>query len=178
MPVLVLNSSLQPLSVIPERRLIVLLSKQKVTFVDDSVRQVIEESIQARRLELERPVIVQLLANVRIPRMALQPTRANILLRDDETCQYTPESSCCATPNCGRHTKNSCSVPRVVLSVRSGAHNLKYSAKGAYSPFTGSGCLQTPAALQLLRYSFVTLVRKDSCNILVVSALVCCMLHQ
>jgi 5-methylcytosine-specific restriction endonuclease McrA len=93
MPVLVLNSSLQPLSVIPERRLIVLLSKQKVTFVDDSVRQVIEESIQARRLELERPVIVQLLANVRIPRMALQPTRANILLRDDETCQYCGKRS-------------------------------------------------------------------------------------
>ncbi len=44
MPVLVLNSSLQPLSVIPERRLVVLLSKQKVTFVDDSVRELIEES--------------------------------------------------------------------------------------------------------------------------------------
>ena len=88
MPVLVLNSSLQPLSVIPERRLIVLLSKQKVTFVDENVRRVIEESIAARRLDLERPVIVQLLANVRLPRIALQPTRANILLRDDETCQY------------------------------------------------------------------------------------------
>lgn len=95
MPVLVLNSSLQPLSVIPERRLIVLLSKQKVTFVDESARQLIEESIQARRLELERPVIVQLLANIRVPRMVLQPTRANILLRDDETCQY-----------CGRRSRD------------------------------------------------------------------------
>ena len=93
MPVLVLNSSLQPLSVIPERRLIVLLSKQKVTFVDERVRQLIEESIAARRLELERPVIVQLLANVRVPRMILQPTRANILLRDDETCQYCGKRS-------------------------------------------------------------------------------------
>jgi len=88
MPVLVLNSSLQPLSVIPERRLIVLLSKNKVTFIDDDVRALIEESIEARRLELERPVIVQLLANVRVPRVALQPTRANILLRDEEMCQY------------------------------------------------------------------------------------------
>jgi 5-methylcytosine-specific restriction endonuclease McrA len=95
MPVLVLNSSLQPLSVIPERRLIVLLSKQKVTFVDERVRELIEESIAARRLELERPVIVQLLANVRVPRLALQPTRANILLRDDETCQY-----------CGKRTRD------------------------------------------------------------------------
>ncbi|HEU0000316.1 MAG TPA: HNH endonuclease [Ktedonobacteraceae bacterium] len=93
MAVLVLNSSLQPLSVIPERRLVVLLSRQKVTFVDDSVRQLIEESIQARRLELERPVIVQLLANVRVPRLVLQPTRSNILLRDDETCQYCGKRS-------------------------------------------------------------------------------------
>src|SRR5437660_8030196 len=94
MPVLVLNSSLQPLSVIPERRLVVLLSKQKVIFIDETVRQVIEESIQARRLELERPVIVQLLANIKLPRLILQPTRANILLRDDETCQY-----------CGKRTR-------------------------------------------------------------------------
>jgi 5-methylcytosine-specific restriction endonuclease McrA len=93
MPVLVLNSSFQPLSVIPERRLIVLLSKQKVTFVDENVRRVIEESIQARRLESEQPVIVQLLANVRVPRVALQPTRSNILLRDDETCQYCGKRS-------------------------------------------------------------------------------------
>lgn len=95
MPVLVLNSSLQPLSVIPERRLIVLLSKQKVTFVDENVRGLIEESIQARRLALEKPVIVQLLANVRVPRVALQPTRANILLRDEDTCQY-----------CGKHSRD------------------------------------------------------------------------
>jgi 5-methylcytosine-specific restriction endonuclease McrA len=93
MPVLVLNSSLQPLSIIPERRLIVLLSKHKVTFVDENVRDLIEESIRARRLELERPVIVQLLANIRVPRVALQPTRANILLRDEDTCQYCGKRS-------------------------------------------------------------------------------------
>ena len=92
MPVLVLNASLQPLSVIPERRLVVLLSRQKVTFVDDSIRAVIEQGIQERRLALEEPVIVQLLANVRVPRMILRPTRANIILRDEETCQY-----------CGKH---------------------------------------------------------------------------
>lgn len=92
MPVLVLNASLQPLSVIPERRLIVLLTKEKVAFVNPEVRRLIEESIEARRLLNDEPVIVQLLANVRIPRMALRPTRANILLRDEDTCQY-----------CGKH---------------------------------------------------------------------------
>jgi hypothetical protein len=94
MPVLVLNASLQPLSVIPERRLVVLLSKQKVAFVDDSVRQVIEDGIRARQLNAEEPVIVQLLANVRVPRMVLRPTRANIMLRDEDTCQY-----------CGKHSR-------------------------------------------------------------------------
>ncbi len=92
MPVLVLNASLQPLSVIPERRLVVLLSKQKVAFVDDAVREVIMRGIEDRRLTLEEPVIVQLLVNVRVPRMVLRPTRANIILRDEETCQY-----------CGKH---------------------------------------------------------------------------
>jgi hypothetical protein len=95
MPVLVLNTSLQPLSVIPERRLVVLLSKQKVAFVDDRVRQVIEEGIIARQVHTEEPVIVQLLANVRVPRMILRPTRANIMLRDEETCQY-----------CGKHSRD------------------------------------------------------------------------
>jgi hypothetical protein len=94
MPVLVLNASLQPLSVIPERRLVVLLSKQKVAFVDDSVRQVIEDGIRSRQLNAEEPVIVQLLANVRVPRMVLRPTRANIMLRDEDTCQY-----------CGKHSR-------------------------------------------------------------------------
>lgn len=94
MPVLVLNASLQPLSVIPERRLVVLLSKQKVAFIDDSVRRAIEEGIDTRRLPMDEPVIVQLLANVRVPRMALRPTRANIMLRDEELCQY-----------CGKHSR-------------------------------------------------------------------------
>ena len=93
MAVLVLNAALQPLSVIPERRLVVLLSKQKVAFVDQRVRQLIEEAINARRLDVDEPVIVQLLANVRVPRMILRPTRANILLRDEETCKYCGKRS-------------------------------------------------------------------------------------
>ena len=95
MSVLVLNASLQPLSVIPERRLVVLLSKQKVAFVDERVRELIEDGIRSRQLSTDEPVIVQLLANVRVPRMALRPTRANIMLRDEDTCQY-----------CGKHSRD------------------------------------------------------------------------
>ncbi len=132
MPVLVLNSSLQPLSVIPERRLIVLLSKQKVTFVDESVRQLIEESIQARRLELERPVIVQLLANIRVPRMVLQPTRANILLRDDETCQY-----------CGRRSRD-LTLDHVLPRSRGGQSKRQSLAQGSeYAPVASASPTHT-----------------------------------
>jgi hypothetical protein len=95
MAVLVLNAALQPLSVIPERRLVVLISRHKVAFVDERVRRLIEEAINARRLDVDEPVIVQLLANVRVPRMVIRPTRANILLRDEETCQY-----------CGKHSRD------------------------------------------------------------------------
>src|SRR5262249_46849013 len=93
MPVLVLNAALQPPSIIRERRLIVLISKHKVAFVDERVRALIEDAIRARRLSVDEPVIVQLLANVRVPRMILRPTRANILLRDEESCQYCGKRS-------------------------------------------------------------------------------------
>ncbi|WP_052891092.1 HNH endonuclease [Thermogemmatispora carboxidivorans] len=124
MPVLVLNSSFQPLSVISERRLVVLLSKKKVTFLDDEVRKAIEENIQARRLDHERPVIVQLLANVRVPRVALQPTRANIFLRDEETCQY-----------CGKRTRE-LTLDHVIPRSRGGKstwENLVTSCKACNS---------------------------------------------
>jgi len=40
--------------------------KAESNLPDENARNLIEESIAARRLELERPVIVQLLANVRV----------------------------------------------------------------------------------------------------------------
>lgn len=94
MSVLVLNSAYQPLSVIHERRLVVLLSKRKVIFLDENARCKVEESIRNRRLSYEIPVIVQLITNVHIPQKTLRPTRANIMLRDNDTCQY-----------CGKHSR-------------------------------------------------------------------------
>jgi 5-methylcytosine-specific restriction endonuclease McrA len=66
-----------------------------VAFVDERVRELIEDGIRSRQLSTDEPVIVQLLANVRVPRMALRPTRANIMLRDEDTCQY-----------CGKHSRD------------------------------------------------------------------------
>lgn len=91
--VLVLNSAFQPLSVIPERRLVVLHLNRKIVFLDEDVRRTVEASIRTRSLQYDRPVIVQLISNIHVPRMALRPTRANIMLRDEDTCQYCGKKS-------------------------------------------------------------------------------------
>lgn len=87
MPVLLLNASLQPLNVISRRRLLVLLTKERVAFLDDAVRRAVEEEIAQRRLG-DGVIVVRLLRNITIPRRILRPSRRNLLLRDDHTCQY------------------------------------------------------------------------------------------
>src|ERR1700731_825991 len=85
--VLLLNASLQPLNVISKRRLVVLLTKQRVTFIDDVARQAVEQAM-ARRCFGQDVVIVRLLSNIQIPRRLLRANRRNLLLRADSTCQY------------------------------------------------------------------------------------------
>lgn len=87
MPVLLLNASLQPLNVISRRRLLVLLTKERVAFLDDSVRRAVEAEIAERRLG-DGVIVVRLLRNINIPRRMLRPSRRNLLLRDGHTCQY------------------------------------------------------------------------------------------
>src|SRR2546430_16202606 len=83
--VLLLNASLQPLNVISKRRLVVLLTKQRITFIDDAARQAVEGALLHRRFG-EDLVIVRLLSNIQIPRRVLRANRRNLLLRDDGTC--------------------------------------------------------------------------------------------
>ncbi len=87
MPVLLLNASMQPLNVISRRRLVVLLTKERVAFFDDRVRAIVESELAHRRLG-EGVIVVRLLRNVVIPRRLLRANRRNLLLRDDHTCQY------------------------------------------------------------------------------------------
>jgi hypothetical protein len=110
--VLLLNASLQPLNVISKRRLVVLLTKQRVTFVDDEARAAVEEAM-ARRCFGQDVVIVRLLSNIQIPRRMLRANRRNLLLRDDGMCQY-----------CGKNMPSSqLSVDHVVPTSRGGAAN-------------------------------------------------------
>ena len=87
MAVLLLNASLQPLNVISHRRLVVLLSKERVAFIDEEAELRAWAALQERRIP-EDVVIVRLLRNIHVPRRALRPNRRNLLLRDDNTCQY------------------------------------------------------------------------------------------
>jgi 5-methylcytosine-specific restriction endonuclease McrA len=108
--VLLLNASLQPLNVISKRRLVVLLTKQRVTFIDDAARQAVEEALERRRFGQD-VVIVRLLTNIQIPRRMLRANRRNLLLRDDGVCQY-----------CGKGLPSSqLSVDHVVPTSRGGS---------------------------------------------------------
>lgn len=87
MAVLLLNASLQPLNVISHRRLVILLTKERVAFVDEEAEILAAAALQRRRLP-EDVVIIRLLRNIHVPRRVLRPNRRNLLLRDDHTCQY------------------------------------------------------------------------------------------
>jgi 5-methylcytosine-specific restriction endonuclease McrA len=78
--------------------------------VDDTARQLVEMAIARRRLG-EDVVIVRLLTNIQIPRRMLRANRRNLLLRDDNTCQY-----------CGKSMPSSqLSVDHVVPTSRGGS---------------------------------------------------------
>ena len=64
-----------------------LLTKQRVTFIDDAAREAMELAM-ARRCFGQDVVIVRLLSNIQVPRRMLRANRRNLLLRDDSTCQY------------------------------------------------------------------------------------------
>jgi hypothetical protein len=87
MSVLLLNASLQPLNVISHRRLVVLLTKERVAFMDEAAEHAAAQALAGRRLP-EGVVIVRLLRTIHVPRRLLRPNRRNLLLRDDHTCQY------------------------------------------------------------------------------------------
>ena len=87
MAVLLLNASMQPLNVISHRRLIILLSKERVAFLDERSQLEAAAALSGRRLP-EGVVVVRLLRTIHVPRRLLRPNRRNLLLRDDHTCQY------------------------------------------------------------------------------------------
>jgi 5-methylcytosine-specific restriction endonuclease McrA len=85
-PVLVLNTSYEPINVCAARRAIVLVLK--------GVAMAEEENghfLHAARFALRVPSVIRLLEYRRIPHQTRALSRKNILLRDRNTCQYCLE---------------------------------------------------------------------------------------
>jgi 5-methylcytosine-specific restriction endonuclease McrA len=101
---LVLNASDAPLAVVPARRAVVLVLKEKAEVVVSNGMV-----FHAERISLEAPSVVRLRRFVRVPYRPHAPlTRRAVFARDDWSCQY------CAAP-----AEN---LDHVVPRSRGGAH--------------------------------------------------------
>lgn len=83
--VLVLNATYEPINVCSIRRAVVLLLKEKAEVVERGVR-----SLHAESFTLARPVVIRLVAYVRVPHRAQRRkiTRRAVFARDGWACQY------------------------------------------------------------------------------------------
>ncbi len=106
--VLVLNASFEPINVCTVRRAAVLILKNRAEVLEHG-----EWALHAESLTLARPVVIRLLAYVRIPRDAHRRkiTRRAVFARDRWTCQY-----------CGRERGN-LTVDHVIPRSKGGSSN-------------------------------------------------------
>ena len=102
---LVLNATLQPLAVVPARRAVVLVLKEKADAIhSDGV------VFRSEHLKLAAPSVVKLRYFVHVPyRARAALTRRAVFARDGWTCQY-----------CGRAAEN---VDHVIPKSRGGEHS-------------------------------------------------------
>jgi len=101
---LVLNATLQPLAVVPARRAVVLVLKQKADVVASN-----GVVFHSEKLEIAAPSVVKLRYFVRVPyRARAALTRRAVFARDGWICQY-----------CGSPAEN---VDHVVPKSRGGQH--------------------------------------------------------
>jgi 5-methylcytosine-specific restriction endonuclease McrA len=103
--VLVLNASYEPINVCTVRRAAVLILKNRAEILEEG-----EWALHAESVTLARPVVIRLLAYVRIPRDAHRRkiTRRAVFARDRWTCQY-----------CG-HERGNLTVDHVVPRSKGG----------------------------------------------------------
>jgi len=103
--VLVLNTSYEPLSVVPVRRAAVLVLKEKAEVVHEG-----DGALRSERLRLPIPSVIRLRRYVRVPFRARVPlSRRAVFVRDGNRCQY-----------CGANAE---SIDHVVPTSRGGTHD-------------------------------------------------------
>jgi 5-methylcytosine-specific restriction endonuclease McrA len=101
---LVLNATYEPLCVVPVRRAVILVLKEKAEVIHHR-----EEVLHSERMTLPVPSVIRLTHFVRVPFRARAPlSRRSIFVRDDHRCQY-----------CGAAAEN---IDHVVPRSRGGEH--------------------------------------------------------
>ena len=101
---LVLNASLEPLSVVPTRRAIVLVFRERADVLETN-----GALWRSEQVEMQSPSVVKLRNYVRVPFGRRVPlNRRTVFLRDEHRCQY-----------CGRRSEN---LDHVVPKSQGGAH--------------------------------------------------------
>ncbi|MCL4488458.1 MAG: HNH endonuclease [Chloroflexi bacterium] len=105
--VLVLNSTYEPLNIVPVHRAIGLLLKEKAEIVEAA-----DQKLRAEHLAMDWPLVIRLVVFVPIPRrLPLPLSRRTVLARDLYTCQY------CG----GQPSKHDLTVDHVIPRSRGGA---------------------------------------------------------
>ena len=90
---LALNSSFEPLTMVPMRRALRLVidGKAEIVEADD------ERVVRSERMSLPRPHVIRLKAFVHVPRrFRRQVTNTFLFARDHYTCQYCGRGRCAA----------------------------------------------------------------------------------
>ena len=101
---LVLNASHQPLAIVPARRAVVLVLKDKAEVIVSN-----GQVFRSERLRIDAPSVLRLRAFVKVPHRTHAPlTRRAVFARDEWTCQY-----------CGAAAEN---LDHVVPRSRGGEH--------------------------------------------------------
>lgn len=102
MSVLVLNASNEPLHVVPVRRAVILLLKEKAQLVEQA-----NSLLRSEHTSMPLPLVIRLVTYVHVPqRWKLPVSRRAILARDGHTCQY------CRRPGRGTQMTVDHVVPR------------------------------------------------------------------
>lgn len=138
--VLVLNAGYEPLSLVSVRRAIVLLLREKAELIE-ATQQMLHSASDA----LPIPLVIRLVHYVKLPHRRVPPTRAAVMLRDLNTCQYCGDSP-------GRQELT---VDHIIPRSRGGAHswqNLVTACKRCNQK-KGS-CTPEEAMMQLIRKPF------------------------
>lgn len=106
--VLVLNAGYEPLSLVSVRRAVILLLREKAELVEAT-----EQLLRSAHHSQPIPLVIRLVHYVRLPHRRVPATRAAVMVRDLNICQY-----CGSVPG-----RSELTVDHVIPRSRGGGHS-------------------------------------------------------